>query len=265
MQIFNKFLFASDLDGTLLPNSTASAAPGCLERTRGFLEQLKAAECPIAYFTGRHLSLAREGQETFKLIEPDYWICNAGTEIYDGKGQPDAAWQETIGPALEREKLSSTFKGVPKLMPLEKELQGPHKLSFGYPGPLGDDLRTWILTQAKDILGDVRLVEGVEELTGQTLLDIIPAATGKAPALYYLWKKSGLPGKRVFYAGDSRNDLDALTSGVCGTLVKNTPPDVRKEAKELANRTANAKLLVSLGCYGDGIIEGILMYGLAGQ
>nr|VFJ55298.1 MAG: hypothetical protein BECKDK2373C_GA0170839_104811 [Candidatus Kentron sp. DK]VFJ55426.1 MAG: hypothetical protein BECKDK2373B_GA0170837_105214 [Candidatus Kentron sp. DK] len=265
MQIFNTFLFASDMDGTLLPNGIRSAAAGCLERTHRLLERLKETNCPIAYITGRYLPLAREGQQTFKLPEPDYWVCNVGTEIYDSGGRPDAGWQETLGPAFDRQKLLLKLQKISGLAPQEDEKQGPHKFSLYYSGVLDDTLRASLLAEAREVVDNIRLVDSVEETSGITLLDLIPENAGKASTLHYLSKKLALPEKRVFFSGDSGNDLDALTSGVCGTLVGNAPDPVREQARDLARDTMNARLLVSRGYYGDGIIEGLLVYGLVGQ
>jgi len=54
------FLFAADLDGTLLPNTGKTPAPGCLERTQNLLNSLRARGVPICFVTGRHLSLAKK-------------------------------------------------------------------------------------------------------------------------------------------------------------------------------------------------------------
>nr|VFK02288.1 MAG: hypothetical protein BECKH772B_GA0070898_102712 [Candidatus Kentron sp. H]VFK02324.1 MAG: hypothetical protein BECKH772A_GA0070896_102652 [Candidatus Kentron sp. H]VFK05401.1 MAG: hypothetical protein BECKH772C_GA0070978_102672 [Candidatus Kentron sp. H] len=265
MQIFNTFLFASDMDGTLLPNGTRTAAAGCLERTHRLLQQLKEAACPVVYITGRYLSLAQEGQRTFKLPKPDYWVCNVGTEIYDGEGRLDTGWENMIGPAFDRNKLSNAFTAIPRLTPQEEEKQGPHKFSLYHRGPVDDALRARILTQAEQIVEDIRLVDSVEESSGQTLLDLIPENTGKASALHYLSAKLGLPEKRVFFSGDSGNDFDALISGVSSTLVGNALPAVQAQARDLAKDLVNARLSVSRGYYGDGIIEGLMVYGLVGQ
>ncbi|MBT8420168.1 MAG: HAD family hydrolase [Gammaproteobacteria bacterium] len=250
------------MDGTLLPNSTRGAASGCLERTHRVLQQLKEAQCPIVYITDHYLLLAQEGQQTFKFPKPDYWVCNAGTEIHDNLGRPDAAWEEMLGPAFDREKLSNAFKAVPRLIPQEDENQGPHKFSLYYPEPVDDALRTWILTQARSVVDDIRLVDGVDELSGQTSLDLIPTTTGKASALHYLATKLGFPENRIFFSGDSGSDLDVLASGVCGTLVGNAPDSVQEQGRNLAKKMGNSRLFVSRGYYGDGIIEGLLVYGL---
>jgi len=187
-----------------------------------------------------------------------------GTEIYDSAGRPDTEWEKMIGPPFDGKKFLATLKPVPQLVPQEEEKQGPHKLSLYYPKPLDEAMRTWILTQAKAIAEDIRLVDSVEEESGQTLLDLIPATTGKAAALNYLSTKLGFPKKRVFFSGDSGNDIDALMSGVCGALVGNTPDSVQARAHDLAERTVNARLCVSRGYYGDGVIEGLMLYGLVG-
>jgi len=147
-KIHTTFVFVSNLDDTLLPNGTLTAAPGCLDRTRELLEQFKAANYPVIYIADRYLSLARESQNLFKLPDPDYWICNLGTEIYNTAGCPDEDWQRAMGPTLSKKALLNVLKGNPNLKALEDEEQGPHKFSFYYAAPVDDTLRAWMLDEA---------------------------------------------------------------------------------------------------------------------
>nr|VFK24209.1 MAG: Hydroxymethylpyrimidine pyrophosphatase [Candidatus Kentron sp. MB]VFK30574.1 MAG: Hydroxymethylpyrimidine pyrophosphatase [Candidatus Kentron sp. MB]VFK75307.1 MAG: Hydroxymethylpyrimidine pyrophosphatase [Candidatus Kentron sp. MB] len=260
MQVHVTFLFASSLDATLFPNGTSSAAPGCLERTQQLLEQLKAASYPVAYVTDHYLSLAKEGQRTFKLPDPDYWICNLGTEIYDAQGKPDKGFQQIMGPPFNKEKLSTALKGNPNLtLQKEDEIHGPHKLSFHYSAPVDDTLRDWVAARVEPVAQGARLIRNVED-SNRASLHLVPSIAGNARALNYLTSKLGLPKTRVFFAGCAEDDLEPLISGVCGTLVKNATESVRARAKELAENTEGARLILSRDYYGDGVIEGLRAY-----
>lgn len=261
MQISRKFFFASELDGTLLPNGMLRAAGGCLDRTRQLLARLKEEACPIIYVTNSDLALAQAGPQTFQLSEPDYWICNAGTEIYDGKGKSDSEWEQMMGPTFDQASFLAVLKGNPKLAIQEEEQQGPHKFGLYYPGPIDDTLRSWILTRAQEVVDDVGLVEGLEQSSGQTSIDIIPANAGKMSALQYLAEKLGFSERYMFFSGEAASDFDILTSGICGTLVGNTFPMVQEQARTLVETTGNARLSLSQGYYGDGIIEGLMAHG----
>ncbi|MGZ5009281.1 MAG: HAD family hydrolase, partial [Methylobacter sp.] len=71
----------------------------------------------------------------------------------------------------------------------------------------------------------------------------------------------GLDKTRVFFAGDSGNDLDVLVSGVCGTIVGNAPDEVQARLGVLQMLSAEAQLYLAHANYGDGIIEGLCHYG----
>nr|VFK55996.1 MAG: hypothetical protein BECKTUN1418D_GA0071000_103915 [Candidatus Kentron sp. TUN] len=260
MQIHNTFLFTSNLDNALLPNGTQTAAAGCLERTWELLKQLKAADYSMVYVTDHYLSLAIESQKTFKLPDPDYWICNLGTEIHDAMGNPDKDWENKMGPTFNRKALLSVLKGNPNLRAQEEEKQGPHKLSFNYLELIDDTLRTWMSTRIGEVADGIRLIDTVADSSESASIDLVPTTAGKAQALSYLMEKLGLPKTRVFFSGDSENDLDVLMSGVCGTLLGNAARAVQDKVRERAENTESARLILSRGYYGDGIIEGLRAY-----
>jgi len=116
------------------------------------------------------------------------------------------------------------------------------------------------LERVGQVVEGIRLIESRDELSGLALLDLVPITAGGAQALFYLMEKLGLPKTRVFFSGHSENDFDILMSGVCSTLVGNALPAVRDRARELAENTERARLTLSRGYYGDGVIEGLLAY-----
>jgi sucrose-6F-phosphate phosphohydrolase len=258
-------LFAADLDGTLLPNTERKAAEGCVERTRALLRDLLGAGCPVCYITGRHLSLAREGIGGFGLAPPSFWVCNVGTEIYDTMGVVDRGWTVSLGPAFEHMLMYAELDGIRGLEPQEDAKQGPHKFSLYCREPASAQLRAEILERMLALRGDLRLVHSVEEASGRGLLDVIPIQAGKAAALHYLADRHGIPYPRVFFAGDSGNDFDALLSGVCGTLVGNAPRAVREEAARLQAESTGARLHLARAFYGDGILEGMRRFKLLAE
>ncbi|HYE33804.1 HAD-IIB family hydrolase [Methylocaldum sp.] len=256
------FLFASDLDGTLLPNTGKLPSSGCLERTRALLQALLDARCPVCVVSGRYLTLARQGQSVFRLPHPTWWICNVGTEVYDQAGTLDRDWQRRLGPPLDREALRRSLYKIPRLAPQEPQKQGPHKFSFYYPEPVSRELQTEIMYRVWGVRSDLQMISSIEESSGRALLDIIPANAGKSHALWYVAERYGLASDRVFFAGDSGNDLDALLSGVCGVLVGNTPENVRTQAAQRQEGKKDARLFTADAFYGDGIIEGLCHYEL---
>jgi sucrose-6-phosphatase len=255
------FLFAADLDGTLLPNTGKPPAPGCLERTRRLLSELRKNGVPICFVTGRFLSRAKSGISTFRLPCPTWWVCNVGTEIYDARGEPDLAWERAMGPEIDAQRLRQAVSRIPRLSVQEPEKQGRHKFSFYYPEPASVQLQAELLRHTNAIAEGLQLMVSAEESSGRALLDFIPAKAGKKPALEYLAQAQGLANERVFFAGDSGNDLDVIPSGVCVTLVGNAPDEVRLDARALQSGSARAQLYLARSRFGDGIAEGLRHYG----
>lgn len=262
IRVGTPFLFASDLDGTLLPNTGMMPPDGCIERTRGLLTALQQQGCPVCFVSGRHLLLARLGQGSFRLPAPDWWVCNVGSEIYDRQGQPNSDWQRHLGPPFDHRALTDVLSVIHHLRPQEPERNGPHKFSLYYPEPAPPDLQAEILSRAYAMHPTVKLIASVEESTNRALLDLLPLNAGKANALLYLAQHQGFARDQTFFAGDSGNDIDALLCGVLGDLVGNAPASVREEAVQRQHATPGANLYLARMVYGDGITEGLQHYGL---
>lgn len=263
---FKPFLFAADLDGTLLPNTTRKPPSGCIERTRALLQFLLQNDCPVCYISGRHLALAREGRKAFNLPVPTYWVCNVGSEIYDQFGRREQAWEALLGEAFDHAAMWRAVADIDGDLALqEHEKQGPHKFSLYYKSGAPQALQANILQRLSLLRSRIRLIHSVEEASGRGLLDILPDNAGKAASLDFLARAHHKPPARTFFAGDSGNDLDALTSGVCGTVVGNTPGEIRSQARSLQANTPGSHLYIAEGFYGDGVIEGLKAFRLLPQ
>lgn len=266
MRVTSPFLFGADLDGTLLPNTRAAAPDGCLARTQALLQSLQQQRCPVCFVSGRHLSLARKAQAAFKLPQPDYWVCNVGSEVYSQGGQADMQWAALLGPAFDHSAMWVALTDIQGLRPQEREKQGTHKFSLYYqPGPVAPELQADILARMRRFDTGLQVVHSVDEFTGRGLVDVLPDASGKSQAMDYLAARHGFTAERVFFAGDSGNDIDALVHGFCGTLVGNAPEAVRQQARTAAmGREGAVRLYLAQGYYGDGVAEGLAHYGLIG-
>jgi sucrose-6F-phosphate phosphohydrolase len=258
-------LFASDLDGTLLPNTRRSQPEGGLKRTQALLQTLLEGGHPVCYVSGRHLSLARKGQKAYRLPKPTYWVCNVGTEIYRRDNTPDPSWSASLGKVFDHAAMENALSRLPGLRRQEWEKLGPHKFSLYLTGAASEELQQEIMARLGRLRDDLRLVHSVEESSGRGLIDILPQRAGKAAALHYLVERTATTLARTFFSGDSGNDLDALVSGVCGTLVGNAPDEVKAKARDLEANSPGARLYVAQAFYGDGVIEGLGHYGLLPQ
>jgi sucrose-6F-phosphate phosphohydrolase len=263
MRLIRPFLFGSDLDGTLLPNGPQAAPEGCLKRTRELLKQLEKQRCPVCFVSGRHLALAQKARAAFKLPRPDYWVCNVGSEIYSQGGRADGQWSARLGPVFNHSVMWAALNDIAGLRPQEREKQGPHKFSLYYEHGEGRELQDEILARMQGLDAGLKVIHSVDIFTGRGLIDVLPLASGKAQALEYLAARHAMAHEAVFFAGDSGNDLDALTHGFSGTLVGNAPAEVQQQARGAAEASHGvARLFIARQAYGDGIIEGLHHYGL---
>jgi hypothetical protein len=256
------FLFAANLDATLLPNTGKLPELGCLERTQALLFELRGAARPVRYCADGSLHSARLAAGVFRLPLPSWWVCRRGAEIHDRDGRPDADWQARLGPALDRWPLCQSLADIPSLSLREAPRQGSHKLGYYYPSAIAKDLRQRVEARMNQIRDGLRVLTGFGPSTGRGLLDIIPAMAGKAAALRHVAECCGFSEERVFFASDSEGDFDALSSGLCGTLVGNASAKARAEALRRVAERRNSHLHMAEAYCGDGVIEGLRHHGL---
>ncbi len=109
------------------------------------------------------------------------------------------------------------------------------------------------------------VIWSVDEEKDVGLVDILPRRATKVHAIRFLMKKKGFIEERTVFAGDSGNDMPALTSGLQAVLVKNAMAEVRNEAintmqdKGMAEQLYVAKgdFLGMNGNYAAGVLEGV--------
>lgn len=97
-------LLASDLDGTLIPlERDAQRLREVAEFVRAVAETVNLR---LAYVTGRHSSLAREGIAAVGLPAPDWFVCDARTRVFrktDSGFEPDERYRPAIRSATFRQ------------------------------------------------------------------------------------------------------------------------------------------------------------------
>lgn len=253
-------LFAADLDGTLLPNAGGQQAlPGCLDRTRQLLIQLRQAGSLLCYSSPQGVMAMRKSQRTFRLPEPDYWIGHLGTEIYHLR-HLDKHWQQQLGPPLDQRQIRRALAKVPGLIAQAFSKQSAHKFSWYYTHSASPEFRAQLLHLVNTTLqppARLRLVHRLETANRRTMLDFIPDQAGNAGALYYLMNQHQASLSEVFFAGDSGADIDACIAGFCSGLVGNTLPEVKQTVYHLTQRFPGANAYFAQAAYGDGIIESL--------
>jgi len=267
-----KILICCDLDRTIIPN-------GCQEESAHvrpvFRHFAKHSNIFLAYVTGRNKKLILDAIEEYYLPMPDFAIGDVGTTLYriiDGRWQLSDDWGYEIAQdwkGFSWEGLTEYFEDMEEIWLQELEKQSQCKLSF-YTDQNVDSQQ--LIKNIRGVLAQkdfrANIIWSVDEVSTKGLLDIIPASANKLHAIQFLMHQEQFSDDRTVFAGDSGNDLDALTSGLQAILVKNATEDVRKEViKNLSEKNLTNRLYLPQGNffgmngnYAAGVMEGLVHF-----
>jgi hypothetical protein len=229
----------------------------------------------LAYVTGRHRALLIEAIEQYDLPVPAYAIGDVGTSIYevqDGCWNRWDQWSEEIASDWEgrtHDDLEELFADIEPLRLQEPEKQNVFKLSYYAPADI-DPQNALATMRARLDANEIRasLIWSVDQMNQVGLLDVLPERATKQHAIEFLMKEKGFELEQTVFAGDSGNDLPALTSGLQAVLVKNAIDSVRTEAISRAEANgcrdrlylARGGLLGMNGNYSAGVLEGVVHF-----
>ncbi len=262
----------SDLDRTILPNGIQEESPGVRHALRKIAKQ---PGMTLVYVTGRNRSLVIDAIDEFDIPVPEYVIGDVGTTLYRIKGsgwEMVESWWQHIGEDwkdLTGPDLSLLLEDLGELQLQEPEKQSRYKLSY-YTDSTVDHRRLvdriYRRLQNKDVAAAV--VWSVDEAREMGLIDILPKHATKLHAIKFFLKMQRISEDLAVFAGDSGNDMDALTSGLRAILVKNATEDVREEAfeilakKQMPDRLymARGDFLGMNGNYTAGVLEGLAYF-----
>ncbi|MCC5789027.1 MAG: HAD-IIB family hydrolase [Opitutales bacterium] len=268
-------ILCTDLDRTLFPNGQHAAEP---ESMNDFVRFVRDRKFRLIYNSGRSKDEILEGVTEFGSPYPDMMIGEVGTKIYfkEGEGYREETkwltWLEENTPgwdvALLRE-LVLREAGA-RLQP--EHHQNPFKVSFFLePLSTAPAAADKISREIRQTIPAATTVYSVDETESKALFDILPAAATKLHALEYVRQKLEVKREEVFFSGDSGNDLDALTGGYCGTLVRNAIPEVQEALFERARKAGVEDQVYFCrgngpwgnGYFVSGIMEGLAHFGFA--
>jgi sucrose-6F-phosphate phosphohydrolase len=255
-------LFASDLDGTLIPLPGSNATPADINEFSRVIDESKPIT--LAYVTGRHFELALEGIAKHALPLPSFLVCDVGTSIYQ---YANNSWKldETYTNYLislwgisHSKDLLLYLKNIEGLSLQEHERQTQLKLSFYTPTSSSEKNCTEIKNRLtkKDVSAEIIYSE--DEIKKIGLIDILPPKTAKHTALNFLSEKLNLKNENILYSGDSGNDLAVIEAGFFSILVGNTPQTIKEKALKIAN--SKDHLYVAEKISAAGVVEGIRFF-----
>lgn len=264
-------ILATDLDRTLLPNGRWPADEGAIDL---FNRLSRQEDLLLVYVTGRNLDLTEAAIRDYGVRHPDVLCGDVGTTIRryrDDRWHADEGWSDVVLEASPRWNANDVRGAVARIEGLreqEPEHQNPFKQSYY----ADHDRRDAILAAVDDAVRgrfDEVIVYSFDSQDGKGLLDFLPASATKRTALEYVSAEAGAAPGEVVFCGDSGNDIEALTAGFRGVLVRNADEQLVAEVRQAMAKDPSLQVYFAdggfrglSGYYTSGVLEGAHHYGL---
>ena len=206
----------------------------------------------LAYNTGRLiddvLNLINKGT----LPKPDYIISGVGTHIYDyNKKQVVKEFNQVLEEGWDLNTVESIIQNIDHpISDQPSRFQHAYKRSYFF-----HDATPQLIESIEKDFAEANMYINVV-YSGEQYLDILPKWANKGNVLQWLLKKLDLKPSNALVAGDSGNDSAMFDmEDVKGIVVANAH-------EELYKYTKHRQIYHAEGEYGDGVIEGLIYYGI---
>ena len=255
-------MLATDMDGTFIPLEGSAQN----QRDLRVLEQeLKRHKIALMYVTGRHLELVLEVIQQEDLPRPPWLICDVGASIYQldssSRYVPLEAYVQQLQKLLDgwtRQELVDRLSPIGEIRLQETEKQTPFKISYYCDAPQLESLAMHVRQRLSELSAPFNLIASVDPFSGSGLIDLLPTGVSKAYALDWWVKHERMSPQSIVFAGDSGNDLAALTAGYRSIVVGNADPSVVAAAKRSHLDAGWIKRLATpTGHATTGVLEGL--------
>ncbi len=270
-------LLCTDMDRTLLPNGEQAVSPEALGCLRSLIA---AAGLKLAYVTGRDLQRVLDAIDEFEVPVPDFIVGDVGSSVYRHDGErwvPFDEWRSRISQDWQGRAATDVHALIgddARLIAQEADRQHACKQSYYLARDEDQPTLQAELAEKLEAAGfHSALIMSDDPEANCGLLDVLPATATKRHGIEFLRDMLTLDDAQVMFAGDSGNDLDALSSHIPAVLVANAEESVRKAAVRDASALGNERSLylatgnlslpgggVLNGCYSAGIVEGLLHF-----
>ena len=259
-------VLATDLDGTFIP---LPEHPQNLEALKELTALMKEKKRPLVFSTGRHFESVAEAIQQHALPLPEWIICDVGTSIYhahdDGHYRPLEAYEAHLSEltqSLPREKIVELFTYIAGLHAQASESQKTFKISYSCKTTLLEPLVAQINGRLKQQELPYLCMGSVDPFLDCGLIDVLPTGVNKSYAIQWLSTHANFNPQEVVYAGDSGNDLAALSAGFRAIIVKNASEGLKTQVRKNLGPHAQTHLYCSTGYATSGVLEGCRHYGL---
>lgn len=264
-EIFPRVL-ATDLDGTFLPLPDNAGNLDALEAFRFARAQHRLG---LVFATGRHFESVLDALHQFDLPIPDWIICDVGTSILRANGptfERYAPFEHRLADqtrGTHRAEVESLLAPLDGLSLQDPEHQQRFKISYLSPPALAESLAALANQRLQDACLPFACLASLDPFHGTGLLDVLPVGASKAAALVWLSTHANFSPDEIVFAGDSGNDLPALTCGFRAILVANATPDLANRAqRDLADRGLSERLFLASLPATSGVLQGCRHFGL---
>ena len=255
-------VLASDMDGTFIPLDGNEEN----QRDLGLLtDELRRHRVELLYVTGRHFDLAMEAVRRHALPLPAWLICDVGTSIYhrdeDNEYRLEEAYAKHLDEIVDQmdvNRLHEQLLGIEGLVLQPPEKQGRFKLSYDCDAQRLIELTQQVLETLSLTGAPYREIASVDPFTGGGLIDLLPRGVSKAYALEWWVEEHDRPSNAIIFAGDSGNDLAALSAGYCSIVVGNARSAVIDQvAKAHQEAGWHDRLFLASKPATSGVLEGL--------
>ncbi len=260
-------ILATDLDGTLIP------VEGCEQNQNDLTvltQSLLHSRVPLIFVTGRHLHSIVKAIASFRLPIPDWIVGDVGSSIY--RRSAEGGWelvegysrhlQASVGD-MSLEAVRNAFESFGDLTLQAAEKQGQFKLSYYCPRDTLALVAQRLQVRLDELGAPYAVTNSLDPFTTHGLIDILPRAASKGAALEWWAEHTRVEVEKIVFAGDSGNDLAAMTAGFRSIIVANADPELTR-AVRVAHAAAGWKdrLFVAESQATSGVLEGCRRFGV---
>ena len=245
----SRFLFITDLDGTLVGDRAALA-----ELNRQLEAHRQQYGTLITYSTGRSPTLYQQLTTEEDLLEPDFLVLSVGTIIYPrGSQTPLAEWSDRLDQGWNRQQVVDIAARYDALALQPESEQTPHKVSYFVEQDAAEQVIELLTDDFKTAGLDTQII-----YSSGADLDVLPQTGNKGAAVKFLHDQTGVTPDRTVVCGDSGNDIAMYEkNNAKGIIVGNAKPELRQWH---ADHPSSDRFLAELPCAG-GILQGLQHFG----